>query len=259
MVKWTLVLAVFLTFDVDGEAPYLYRGDDYVQYTRGRFGIKKGLPRVLHLLDKYGVKATFNICGYIAETYPETVREIAAKRHDVAVHGFLHEDFTKLSREEASTTLDRAMRALEDACGVKPAGFRAPYWRMPKFLLELLVNKGFIWDSSLMDDDSPYVMKLSGEARIVEFPVSYVLDDWVLFEDKAVSHVDALKTWRYELDWAMEEEVPFILTLHPHVIGRGGRIKVLEELVKYALARKASFCRCTDEAKLLLARAEGVR
>ena len=105
-----LVFAVFLTFDVDGEAPYLYRGEDYVQYTRGRFGIKKGLPKVLHLLDKYGVKATFNVCGYIAETYPETVREIAAKQHDVAVHGFLHEDFTKLSREEASTTLDRAMR-----------------------------------------------------------------------------------------------------------------------------------------------------
>lgn len=151
------------------------------------------------------------------------------KGHEIAFHGYIHEDYSRLSKEEALLYLDKGLSNFKEL-GISPKGFRAPYWRLHEWLLELLVDKKIEWDSSLMDNDTAYIMSF-GKNILVELPVSYVLDDWVLFEEHYLSYDSILKTWIYEYESILEENGTFVLTLHPSVIGRKARIKILEKLL----------------------------
>ena len=231
MVEWphNKKCAVLISFDVDGEAPYIYKKSDYVQITRGLYGMKVGLPRILKLLEELKIKATFFVCGYLVNEHSLILKEILRKGHEIACHGYLHEDYSRLSKEEALMYLDKAMSSLEKL-EINVKGFRAPYWRFNKWLLEILAKQGILWDSSLMDSDFPYIIELN-KRRIVELPVSYILDDWIVFEEKYITYDDVLKIWTYEYEGIAEEGGIFVLTMHPAVIGRKARLNILRELL----------------------------
>ena len=241
---------MLLTFDLDGEAPYILKKRDYVQVTRGLYGVKTGLYKILQVLDKRRIPATFFISAYVAEMHEKDVYEIARRGHEVASHGYLHEDFSQLSASEAEEVLTKSKNILSKFGSV--IGFRAPYWRLEKWLLELLALKGFIYDSSLMDSDFAYTLELGGR-KLVEIPVSYHLDDWVLFEEKQFPPDIVLRSWTYELEWCIENETLFVLTAHPQVIGRGSRIRVLDGLLRLAeKLEKVEVTTCRKLAEKLL-------
>jgi peptidoglycan-N-acetylglucosamine deacetylase len=243
---------VCLTFDVDG--PFLWLGTFGTRglqgLSRGEYEVRVGLPRVLALLREKGVPATFFVPGRFAESYPELVREIAAGPHEVAAHGYNHERWSELPREAEAKVLDRSISALADCLGTRPRGFRAPAFDLNPWSIRLLVDAGFAYDSSLMGDDfTPYrprlddtpsdegPLRFGDPAPMLEFPVSWELDDFPYFAHtgrnpglRSAHEVGSL--WFEEWEFARSvPEAVYTLTLHPQVIGRGPRIRMLGELI----------------------------
>ena len=247
-------LTVALTFDHDAISSEVDRSLGPVALSRGEFGPRVGVPRILALLAARGIEATFFVPGHTVVSFPESVAAIVAAGHELACHGWAHEDLATLDAAAERDVLERSVEAIERAAGVRPVGFRAPFWSLSERTLELVEELGFVYDSSLMADDVRLYRVRRGDAhdaregsrlgppgRLVEVPVSWALDDWPLFEPSpgavgpmsAPSKVEEI--WREEFLHAWEHEPGglFTLTMHPEAIGRGSRIRVLERLADF--------------------------
>jgi peptidoglycan/xylan/chitin deacetylase (PgdA/CDA1 family) len=232
--------------------------------SRGEFGAV-GVLRILRLLEREAIPATFFITGHTAETYPNQTRAITEAGHEIGHHGYLHENPIDLSPEAEERVLLRGLAALDAVAGVRPVGYRSPSWDNSPNTINLLLKHGFRYESSLMADDfTPYWCRTGdsidpdGPYRfgqtvdLVELPVSWLLDDFPHFEYirlanrvspglSAASKVEEI--WRDEFDF-MVRDVPdgvFTLTMHPQVIGRGHRILMLERLIAHFRESGAQF------------------
>ena len=245
---------VLLTFDVDADSsvrgPYSGRADEPVARSKGQFGHKVGLPRILNLLDKYSIKSTFFVPGWTAETYPESVREVVRRGHEVGVHGYKHENLAQLdSQKDETEILRKSIERLQAIVGQKPAGFRAPDWEFSPYTIENLLNFNLRYDSSLMDDEKPYVIKHQGKPTgMVELPVSWLLDDWSIFEVHRRPPSEAFNAWMQEFNALYAAKVPYFnLTMHPQTTGKASRAAMLETLIRAMRRRKGvTFSRCID-------------
>ena len=162
-------VGVMLTFDVDGPSGALNRdpslADKPSLLSLGEFGPNVGLPRILDLLSEEAIAASFFVPGWVAERWPDEVKRIADAGHEIAHHGYLHEPPGTLeSREQAADILDRGSRILEGITGERPTGYRSPSWELSEHSLDLLVERGFVYDSSLMGSEKPYLLEV-GDAR----------------------------------------------------------------------------------------------
>jgi peptidoglycan/xylan/chitin deacetylase (PgdA/CDA1 family) len=243
----------FLSFDLDVDSAEVLKGEDPVALSRGRFAIRRGLDKVLKMLDMYGVKTTFFVPGWVALRYPQALSKVLEREHEVALHGFLHERLDLVgSYSEERALIKRAVEALEEVTGARPEGFRAPYWRLSPWTLEIIVEEGLLYDSSLMDDEEPYVFEVKGR-KIVELPVDWRLDDWVYLEsNRCINYRDLLEMWVDEIDYANEVNGYVSITLHPQCIGRGARIRILETLLNEAIKRDAWIPKGSEIAKNVL-------
>jgi polysaccharide deacetylase family protein (PEP-CTERM system associated) len=125
--------------------------------------------RVLDLFDRYHVKATVFFVGWIAHKYPELVREVFARGHELACHSFWHRTVYSLTPDEFREDTRSAVNAIEDAAGVKVQGYRAPSWSITKeclWALDILAEEGFAYDSSIF----PIHHDLYGVAGAGRFP-----------------------------------------------------------------------------------------
>jgi peptidoglycan-N-acetylglucosamine deacetylase len=252
-------LTVALTFDHDGIASEVRRGDGPTVVSRGEFGPRVGVGRILELLRREGIASTWFVPGHTVETFPDSVAAIVQAGHELACHGWLHEDLATLGAEAQRAVLERSIEALtRAAAGTRPTGFRAPYWSLGAGTLATVESLGFVYDSSLMDDDTHLhrvrhgdvhdgvagVSRLGREGRLVEVPISWQLDDWPHFEPStaAVGPMSApskvLEIWLAELRYAWEANDGGVLTItmHPEAIGRGSRMGMLEGFVTGAKA-----------------------
>jgi peptidoglycan/xylan/chitin deacetylase (PgdA/CDA1 family) len=240
-----LRVAVVLTFDLDAEFALLSIGSKVgtgmqsaAQTSAGAFGVRRGLSRITRLLQQHRVPATFAVPGAVAELHPDAVRALIAAGHEIACHGDVHEDLLSLrSRAEEAAVLDRALAVLRKL-GAAPRGFRAPFSRLSPHTLELIAERGLLWDSTLSADDfHPYAIVLAGrETNLVEIPFAAHLNDWAMFGAPQATVVPAdpetvLRIWKSEFDAARAEGGVFCLTLHPQVIGRAYRSAMLERLI----------------------------
>ncbi len=244
---------LFLSFDFDAESAEVLRGADPVELSRGRYGARKAIYKILDLLDEYRLKVTFFVPGWVAEKYPEAIAEILKRGHEVAGHGYLHERLDKLKpRENEEAVFDKMEKAIAGVTGAKPSGFRAPYWRWSDSTLDILASRGYIYDSSLMDDDEPYVIERNG-TYIVELPVDWRLDDWPYLEQhRSLTPSQLLEMWLEEIEYTYENKGYLALTMHPQCIGRGARINVLRRIIEKALDTGAWIPRGIDLANHVL-------
>jgi peptidoglycan/xylan/chitin deacetylase (PgdA/CDA1 family) len=246
-------LTVALTFDHDAISSEVDRGDGPVLRSRGEFGPRVGVPRILRLLERERIRSTWFVPGHTIVTFPESVAAIVAGGHELGCHGWAHEDLADHAEDER-LILERAREALSVAAGVAPTGFRAPFWSLGPGTLEHVAELGFRYDSSLMADDvHPYRVPvgehhdragsdLGRPGPLVEMPVSWALDDWPHFEPGArgVGPMSApskvLEIWEGELRyaWANEPGGVLTITLHPEAIGRGHRLAMLERFIAIA-------------------------
>ena len=235
-------VAVTLTFDLDAETVWWTDADSMdgnpSSLSQGRYGPKVAVPKILALLDKHGVKATFFVPAWVAEHYPDTVRSIAAAGHEVAAHGVKHVAPVNLTPGEERQSLQESMRVLEKIAGRKPAGYRAPSWAISDVSLKLAMDEGFTWSSNLMDADVPYIH--DDPPGMVELPVSWVLDDAPYFWfdedswDKTIHSARSVQAiWREEFAAAYDTGGYFGLTMHPQIIGRPARIRMLDDLIAW--------------------------
>jgi hypothetical protein len=234
--------AAAFTFDVDAESAVLWNAPHVAErmsvISHQAYGPLVGVPRLLALLDKHRVRSTFFVPGYTAHRYPGTVRDIVAAGHEVAHHGYLHEQPSALSQAEESTALDRGLAALEEVAGVRPVGYRAPMWDLSWHTPGLLRERGFLYDSSLMDADVPYELAV-GDSSLVEIPIHWALDDWEQYcflPDVSGSGLIETPAKARELWWSEFAGLRavggcWVLTNHPFLSGRPGRAQALDGLM----------------------------
>lgn len=240
---------VCLTFDVDAEAG-LDAGSDGLLSTLSerRFGVVRGLPRILGLLRELDLPATFYVPGATVERHRDRIAAIVEAGHEVGHHGHLHLRDADLTGEQRRAEIELGLEALR-SIGVTPEGYRSPAWELTPETLELLVEHGFRYDSSCMGDDRPYM-----EGELLELPVHWSLDDWPYFGmgPERAGDVDLWRrTWTAELEQAAAEGRLVTLTMHPEVIGRGHRIAALERLLRDARELGLAFARHCDVARSL--------
>lgn len=247
-------LTVALTFDSDAISDSIRRGDSPVKLSHGEFGPRVGVPRILELLERERIPATWFVPGHTLMAFPGNTTAILAGGHELACHGWYHEDFSELPGAEQAAILARSVEAVRRVSGAPPRGFRAPYWALGPETLDLVLAAGFEYDSSLMADDyRPYRVRLGdrhsieesstfgSESALVEVPIYWALDDWPHFEpgpnrDGLSAPSKVLEIWMGELRYAYEHAPGGLLTLtmHPECIGRGHRMAMLEQFIAEA-------------------------
>ena len=233
-------VAVLLSFDVDNDTILLARSTNpsIGAMSQGEYGARVGLQRVVDLIDRHSIPASFFIPAVSLILQPDMVDVIQQSgRHEFGVHGWIHELNTELDADTERDLIGRATDYLESVTGRRPVGYRAPSWNFSPNTLRIIKEFGFLYDSSLMADDRPYELLQNGEATgIVELPVEWILDDAPLLNPRGTSYTsprDLLQVYIDEFDQAYEEGTMFLLTTHPHIIGHRSRILILEELISH--------------------------
>lgn len=241
--------AAAFTFDVDAESAVLWNNESVGArmsvMSHQAYGPLVGIPRILDLLDKHQIASTFFVPGHTADRYPEAVRSIVAAGHEIAHHGYLHEQPTALTLEEEIDVIDRGLAALADVAGVRPSGYRAPMWDLSWRTPALLAERGFLYDSSLMDSDHPYELAITpgAERSLVEIPIQWALDDWEQYcylpdisgSGLIESPRKARELWQLEFDGLRKAGGCWVLTNHPFLTGRTSRAAELDDLMSYVL------------------------
>jgi polysaccharide deacetylase family protein (PEP-CTERM system associated) len=113
--------------------------------------IARNTEKTLDLLDAYGVKATFFVLGWVADTMPEVVRGIVGRGHEVASSGYCHKTIRQMGRSELRDDLQRSREALERASGQRVLGHRVPHFLRPAdlWVLDVMAEEGYAYDSSV--------------------------------------------------------------------------------------------------------------
>lgn len=277
---------VCLTFDFDAMSGFIARGmTSPTPVSRGEFGADVATPRLLALLKKYRIKSSWFIPGHTIETYPARCREVADAGHEIGHHGWTHVPPALLTRDQEEAGLVRANDQIKLLTGKYARGYRSPSWDLSPHSVELLLKHGFTYDSSMMGNDyTPYrvrqgdVITLDKPAvfgkptRLIEMPISWSLDDYPHFEFIRTKETIlpglmnaslVLENWVNDFIY-MKKILPWgviTYTFHPFVIGRGGRMLMLEKLIKKLKdggatfmtvdAASAEYARRVPAAKLL--------
>jgi peptidoglycan-N-acetylglucosamine deacetylase len=238
--------ALCVTFDMDAEAAVLAVDEAFSRrpsiMSHQQYGPVTGVPRLLELLGELKIRASFFIPGFSAERHPATVETIAEAGHEICHHGYLHRPPGLIDAETERTELELGLAALERIAGVRTTVFRAPGWDTSTATFDLLVEYGFVCDSSLFDRDAPYRLGI-GSAELIEVPISWALDDWEKYAFlpdpptgsgviESPARVRAM--WWEEIESSVEVGGCCVLTMHPFLSGRPARARALRGLLERA-------------------------
>ncbi len=252
--------AAVLSFDFDAESGFLFREPEKARRSLAdleerRFGPRVGVDRILRLLDRLRLRASFFIPGWTAVNHPAQCKRIRDAGHEIGAHGNVHEAVGSLDPPRETAVLEEQLRILESELGVRPAGYRSPSWDVNVWTPGLLKAQGFLYDSSLMGNDVPYDLETDA-GPLAEVPVQWLLDDAPLFRHvygatNAIADPGrVLQMWSKEFVAMHRENGCFVLTCHPFVSGRASRVALLEELVaSMRRSRDVWFATCEEVAR----------
>jgi peptidoglycan/xylan/chitin deacetylase (PgdA/CDA1 family) len=141
---------------VDAVAGWLgsYGGEDSpCDISRGLFAGEVGAPRLLTLFDRAGVRTTWFVPGHTIETFPRQMKDAAAAGHEIALHGYSHENPLAMTPEQERAVLEKSIALATELAGTPPRGYVAPWWELSAATVGLLLEHGIAYDNSLMNDD----------------------------------------------------------------------------------------------------------
>jgi peptidoglycan/xylan/chitin deacetylase (PgdA/CDA1 family) len=236
-------VAVALTFDLDAELVWLRYPETASpsKVSRGRYGARTALARILALLEKRKIPATFFFPAMILKLHPDAVASIRrSKLHEIGFHGYAHEAVGTLTEDQEREAMGRGLQLFRDS-GIQPLVYRSPSWDFSPATLRLLKEFGFRFDSSLMADDRPYeILEHAMPSGVVELPVDWSKDDWPYFQLEWEAPLPGLRSpdevfeiWKEEFEGIRSEGGLFVLTMHPQVIGHWNRLRMLERLLDH--------------------------
>jgi peptidoglycan-N-acetylglucosamine deacetylase len=234
--------AVALSFDSDHETNELREaGESIGRLSQGQYGNRQGIPRILEILRRHDVKASFFVPAVSALLYPDEQRRVVAEGHEIGIHGWIHERNSELPLAAERELQMRAAEVLEKVAGARPVGIRTPSWDFSPNTLAITREMGLLYDSSLMADVDCYELLMDGApSGVVELPVEWIRDDAVYFNMNRFAALrpytppaDVFEIFKKEFDGAYREGGLFQLTMHPHISGYRSRVWILEELIRY--------------------------
>lgn len=246
--------AVTLTFDNLGESYDLVRyGHAGGANADGVYAARRGVERVLDLLDRYEIPGTFFVEGWNARRYAALVGDIVCRGHEIAGHMWMHEEWSRLEAAQERDLLLRTTETLGEIVGQTPRGWRSP---MTTRTLRLLHAAGYRYDSSFGDEDVPYLLGVdqTSTEEIVELPWTWTLDDAVYYAHPGTMRQpsEVIDLWIDEFNSAYAMTGNFMLVCHPRYSGRPARIQALERLIEHAKDRDGVwFARCDEVAEFI--------
>jgi len=246
-------VAVCISFDVDNEA--LWRTNPLpVPLSQGEYGAKEALPRILDLLDRYHIPASFYIPVLSAALHPDMIPAIMKSgRHEIGVHGWVHEEYSSIGNaQQEEKLLNDSIAYLTKATGKRPRGIRTPSWDFSPYTLDLIVKAGLGYDSSMMAMDEPYEPLSHGRPTgLVELPINWIADDYPYYEPDAAGSLplpdSVFQIYKGEFDGSYTEGGLFILTMHPHITGHRSRIVALQRLIAYMQSKPGVWFATLDQ------------
>lgn len=267
---------ICLTFHFDAVSLYpgMFGVTSPSTASRGEFGARVGVPRILKVLRREGVRATFFTPGLTVDTFPEVCKEIRGDGHEFAHHGYRHVSPVPMTEAEEREELLRGIDAMERHLdGYRPYGYCSPASDLSPNSIRLLREEGFVYDATMCADDfTPYWCRENDElgadgsiafgtrVPLVGLPFSWTLDDFPQMEFVLGSGLtieglnDPRKCesmWLADMDF-MAEEVEggvYVMCFHPQVIGRGARIRVVERMIRRAREHGFEFTTCLEAAQ----------
>lgn len=248
--------AVALSFDNFGESLDLLRyGHAGGALADGVYAPRRGVERILDVLGRHNVPATFFVEGWNARKYAGLARDVDRLGHEVGAHGWMHETWDKLSPDREVGLVRQTVEALADAIGRAPRGWRSPGGLTTTDTLSIVRQAGFRYDSSFGDEDIPYTLAVAADRpseTIVELPWTWQLDDAVFYAHgggRIASAASVLELWKEEFDAALAQTGYFMLVCHPRFSGRPARAQALDRLIGYIRQFDGIwFARCEDIA-----------
>lgn len=246
--------AVTLTFDNFGESFDLLRyGHAGGANADGVYAPRRGVERVLDLLDRHQIPATFFLEGWNVRKYAGLAREIAARGHEVAAHGWMHEAWSTLDRDTEEELIRRTTETIAEVVGARPRGWRSPSGLTTVNTLALVHAADYAYDSSFGDEDVPYIVQIARDSPhdMVELPWTWALDDAVYYAHGATIRrpSEVAQLWMEEFDAALDMTGCFMLVCHPRYTGRPAHIRALERLIEHIRAHDGVwFARCEEVA-----------
>jgi peptidoglycan/xylan/chitin deacetylase (PgdA/CDA1 family) len=250
-------MTVMLTFDFQGGEdvrPDRNGNINHEEWTQAEYGPRTGIWRILRILDECGVKATFLTCGGIAERYPDQVKAIMQRGHEIAGHGYHHEVARDLTRDEERDVIKRTTAMIEKRTGKRPVGWRS-CTQSPNSL-ELLIEEGYLWNSNSFSYDLPFFWE-SESRRLVELPRQPFGDGRTYGHRDSGNPNDTLVVWKGLFEDLYEESqrgptfCPF--QFHPYISSRPGRARALREIIQHISGYQGVwFARGSEVAEVVL-------
>ena len=233
-----------LTFDFDAETLWLSRDPENARrpgvLSQGVYGAKTGVPKILEVLRDEDLRATFFTPGWTAEKYRDRMEAIVAAGHEIGHHGYLHEWIDPDYPDKEREALEKGLDSLKRAVGVRPVGYRSPGGETSDNMIALLREYGFLYDSSLMDQITPYRHLMpDGSRGPIELPWHWSLDDapYALFSMKSpraiMTNDHILSIWQQEFSEIYRWGGLVNVLMHPQVTGRPSRIAMLRDFIAY--------------------------
>ncbi len=229
------------------DAEYIWLGMDRLYDTpkhrsMGEYGPKRGVDNLLSALEDHGVRATFFVPGIVAERYAPVVKRAAEAGHEIALHGYRHENFSRMTPQEQAEALRRGAEAIRKLTGKAPVGFRLPEGDCTKETLSIVREEGFLYDNSMFDHDLPYLR----EDGLVEIPMRWELTDFPYLAwggifpaggSRIAVYDDVLNNWLWELEASCDMGHCYVISFTPQTVGSPGRMFMVEKVLE-RLGRK---------------------
>ncbi|MFD1040027.1 polysaccharide deacetylase [Virgibacillus byunsanensis] len=235
--------AVAITFDMDTDSPlHLALPNRAYRHVSAQSLFRYdevAVPRILKMYREFNMRQTFFIPAWCIEKYPKTVEQIVEDGHEIAHHGYLHEHPNELTKEEEEYWFTKSIEVIKDFTGQRPRGFRAPLYNYSENSTDLLAQEGFLYDSSLMADDVPYLLE-SKNGKVIELPTHWAVDDWPQYAHFSEldyimpiqSPQSAMEVFMSEFEAAYEFGGMFIPVWHPFVTGRLSRLRSVYRMLE---------------------------
>lgn len=236
-------LLAAITCDFDGESVLFFRRQSgspkpfMNELSLRQFGPQVGMRRVLEMASRLTVPLTVFVPGRMVDRYPDLVKAIHDGGHELGLHGYDHEDVTQLTVQEEQAILSRSLETM-GRLGSGPFGYRSPIWALNPWSLKLLLDAGVAYDSSLMNQETPFMLQNPDGRLLPEIPIQWTLDDMPYYRYIPTQHdvrplagFQTMEIWEEEIRGLLHFGGVPVLTIHPYLSGRAGRLRALEDLL----------------------------